>query len=326
MLTIQHHKDVKLPIVDNSGLQDIIKVNRKGKLFSLSLTLDLNHTHSGDLKIILKAPSGKEVLLHDRSNGAKDFSKKTYDQKVFSKLTGESIKGNWCLQITDFAKKDTGVFNNWSIDMQAEEATKSVGKILVDIPDNDPKGLESHCDIAESGVLSSLECSVNINHSYVGDLTATLIAPSGKKVILHNREGGAKKNLKTTFSKEVTKAFIGEHAKGVWVLKVRDHAKRDAGTLHGWGLSMRIGDNKVDDLTKIEGVGPKIAKLLNDAGLNTFLEVAKASPKAIKKILEAAGPRYQMHDPKTWPRQAGLAALGDWKTLKKWQDELDGGK
>jgi large subunit ribosomal protein L21 len=32
------------------------------------------------------------------------------------------------------------------------------------------------------------------------------------------------------------------------------------------------------------------------------------------------------HDPETWPKQAGMAASGDWDGLKKWQDELDGGK
>ena len=81
-----------------------------------------------------------------------------------------------------------------------------------------------------------------------------------------------------------------------------------------------------DDLTKIEGIGPKIAGLLNDAGIHTFAALSKASNKKLKDILEAAGSRYRMHDPGSWPRQSKLAAAGKWEELQKLQDELDGGK
>ena len=85
-------------------------------------------------------------------------------------------------------------------------------------------------------------------------------------------------------------------------------------------------DAKPDDLKKIEGVGPKISQLLAEAGLETFAKVGAASADQIREILLAAGSRYKMHDPTTWPQQASLAAEGKWDELKKWQDELDGGK
>lgn len=81
-----------------------------------------------------------------------------------------------------------------------------------------------------------------------------------------------------------------------------------------------------DDLTLIEGIGPKIAELLNAAGIVTFADLAKAKPAAIKTTLEAAGKRYQMHDPATWPKQATLARDGKMTELKKLQAELKGGK
>ena len=81
-----------------------------------------------------------------------------------------------------------------------------------------------------------------------------------------------------------------------------------------------------DSLTKIEGIGPKIAGLLNDAGIVTFADLAKANVKILKGILEAAGKRYQMHDPSTWAKQAKLAANGDLEKLAKLQEELKGGK
>ncbi len=80
---------------------------------------------------------------------------------------------------------------------------------------------------------------------------------------------------------------------------------------------------KADDLKKIEGIGPKIASTLVEAGIATFADLAKAKPEAISEII--AGVRGN-HVTDTWPKQAQLAADGKWDELKKWQDELDGGK
>ena len=84
--------------------------------------------------------------------------------------------------------------------------------------------------------------------------------------------------------------------------------------------------DSTDDLTKIEGIGPKIASLLNDAGIMTFANLAATDASKVKEILAAAGSRFTMHDPTTWGDQAQLAAEGKWEQLQKWQDILDGGK
>ena len=81
-----------------------------------------------------------------------------------------------------------------------------------------------------------------------------------------------------------------------------------------------------DKLNKVEGIGPKIAELLNNAGINTFAQLGATEVDRIKEILAEAGSRYAAHNPGTWPRQAQLAADGKWEELEKWQDELDGGK
>ncbi len=81
-----------------------------------------------------------------------------------------------------------------------------------------------------------------------------------------------------------------------------------------------------DDLTIIEGIGPKIAELLNSAGINSFKELSSAKADAVKAILDAAGSKFKMHDPTTWAKQAKLAAQGKMDDLKKLQDELKGGK
>lgn len=83
---------------------------------------------------------------------------------------------------------------------------------------------------------------------------------------------------------------------------------------------------KTDDLKIVEGIGPKIAELLNKAGIMTWNELANTSVDRIKEILDAAGPSYQIHDPSTWPEQSRMADNGEWDALKKYQDELDGGR
>jgi small subunit ribosomal protein S1 len=84
--------------------------------------------------------------------------------------------------------------------------------------------------------------------------------------------------------------------------------------------------DKGDDLKKIEGIGPKIAGLLTEAGIGDFEALSGAELDRLKEILEEAGSRYKMHDPTTWPEQAKLAFEGKWDELKELQDKLKGGK
>jgi predicted flap endonuclease-1-like 5' DNA nuclease len=85
-----------------------------------------------------------------------------------------------------------------------------------------------------------------------------------------------------------------------------------------------VASVKPDDLKKIEGIGPKVASLLNEAGITTFQQMVDAGAEKLESILDAAS--LQMIDADTWPEQAKLAAAGDWEALAKLQDELKGGK
>ncbi len=86
------------------------------------------------------------------------------------------------------------------------------------------------------------------------------------------------------------------------------------------------GDAVAEDLTKIEGIGPKIAELLNAGGIASFTQLASTAVEQLQSILIAGGGSFAVHDPTTWPQQAQLAADGQWEELKRWQDELDGGR
>lgn len=83
----------------------------------------------------------------------------------------------------------------------------------------------------------------------------------------------------------------------------------------------------VDDLKRIEGIGPRIAGVLQEAGITTFRQLSNTSPEKIGEILEAADPRLlRLADPTAWPQQAALAAEGQWSALEALQDELKGGR
>jgi len=79
-----------------------------------------------------------------------------------------------------------------------------------------------------------------------------------------------------------------------------------------------------DDLTMIEGIGPKINRTLQDAGIHTFIQLAASDPVVLKQILVDAGIRIGYPD--TWPEQAALAAKADWPALEVFQGGLKGGR
>ena len=83
---------------------------------------------------------------------------------------------------------------------------------------------------------------------------------------------------------------------------------------------------KGDDLKLIEGIGPKAAEALVEAGIATFAKLAATSAADVKAILDASTSKVQHLDPTTWAQQAQLAADGKMDELKKLQDELNGGK
>ena len=81
-----------------------------------------------------------------------------------------------------------------------------------------------------------------------------------------------------------------------------------------------------DDLKAVEGIGPKIESLLHDAGIKTWRALADTPVSRIQDILTAAGPRFALADPGTWPKQSELAADGEWDELNALQDALNAGK
>lgn len=80
-----------------------------------------------------------------------------------------------------------------------------------------------------------------------------------------------------------------------------------------------------DDLTVIEGIGPKISSILKASGIATYADLAAATEDRLREILSAAGLRLAPSLP-TWARQAEIAARGAWDELKALQRQLTAGR
>jgi len=83
---------------------------------------------------------------------------------------------------------------------------------------------------------------------------------------------------------------------------------------------------KIADFTIIEGIGPKLDKVLKDAGIYSMKNLSQTPVSKLKEIVHAAGKKFNFSDPASWPLQASLAADGQMKELKKLQEELIGGR
>ena len=90
----------------------------------------------------------------------------------------------------------------------------------------------SGCEATPSTVST---VTVDIDHTWIGDLVVSLIAPDGTAYVLHNREGGSADNLKKTFPPI---NLSGETANGAWKLRVQDTAAQDTGKLNNWSLTL----------------------------------------------------------------------------------------
>lgn len=83
---------------------------------------------------------------------------------------------------------------------------------------------------------------------------------------------------------------------------------------------------RLDDLTEVRGIGPKVVALCAGIGVTTWRELASTDTSMLHTMLEDGGSQFKSHDPATWPRQAQLLAEGRWDEFKALTDELGAGR
>lgn len=230
----------------------------------------------------------------------KQYLKNKPSCKVTFSLPKEAVNGGSDVRIL-------GDFNNWAWEKGAAmKASKSEYKAVVELTAGQQYEFRYLIDgttwVNDWKADAYLTTPFGVENSVVALEAVTVKATPAKKKVTTKAKVAApvKKKAAPTKPKAV--------AKKVAAPKVKATA------------------TKKDDLKKIEGIGPKIAQILQEKGILSFADLGKAKVTTLKSYLAEAGPRYKMHQPGTWPKQAKLAAKGDWAKLAKLQDELKGGK
>jgi M6 family metalloprotease-like protein len=109
------------------------------------------------------------------------------------------------------------------------------------IPDNRLEGITSSISINTPGVVRRIKVSINITHTYIGDLLIELYSPTRRRAVLHARAGGSADNLVVAYDSNrpgQLSTMVGQPMQGDWVLSVSDRASRDVGTLNKWTLEL----------------------------------------------------------------------------------------
>ncbi len=241
----------ELAIPDNNavGISSSISVNETSQVRSIAVSVNIEHSYQGDLQVRLTAPDGSNTLLHDRKGGGQDDLVRAFDMDDtpgLSNLTGQSANGSWVLSVSDRAAIDTGVFKDWGLTLGLDGMPASVWETFpgLHIPDHDPLGVASQIEVERQGGLRDIELTVDITHTWRGDLSVTLESPGGTSAAIHHKEGGSADNLQRSYKAadtQVLQALVdaGVEINGIWKLRVADNVSQDVGKLNAWKLVLK---------------------------------------------------------------------------------------
>jgi len=323
MFTLIKENQIHAAIPDAGSISDSIAITRNGSVKDIKVSANISHPYIGDISLTLAAPSGKEVVLRSREGGTEDNLSNVFEGDILATLVGEQAQGNWVLTATDNATKDSGTLDSWGLEIDCEEYNNHKAEIF--IPEIGSEQVLTSTQVSRfSGRVIEVMVDVEIEHPLIGDLVVSIVSPSGSEVILHDRAGGSQNHLKAQYTGAKLASLAGEQCEGTWTLKVKNMHDSNNGVLKHWKIKFHYEPE--DDLKIIEGIGPKIESLIKNAGIYSYVSLATTSAAEIKDILLAAGDRFKMHNPGTWPAQSSLAAQGRWDELNTLKEELDGGK
>lgn len=230
-----------MPIPDNdrNGVTSTITITEGGTISSLAVHVDIEHTYIGDLTVrLVRVEDGRSVLLHDRAGGSQDDLVKTY---TVSDFNGTDAAGTYQLIVADHARWDSGTLRGWSLDItrcttdcEGTATTRTYeDEASVAIPDEDPRGITREITVEDAGTITELSVTVDITHTFIGDLTIRFAREGGREFVLLTEYLTEDERLERTFT---LPGFVGEEAAGTWRLTVIDELPRDSGTLNGWSL------------------------------------------------------------------------------------------
>jgi len=244
---------------------------------------------------------GKDYTLHAKVDGTISFQKRRLGRTFVHVSPFEEVAET--VAPAETVKETTPVAEETPVE-EAVETAESVEEVAQEEAEAKTEAPEEQAETTET---PAAEEEAKTEETTEEPVKAAEIADAVEEVA-KEKEAEAEEEAPAEEAKETEKAE-------------QEEAKAEAEP-----KKKKVKKVKADDLKIIEGVGPKIESLMKEAGFEDLRAVANASVDDLKKVLEDAGSRYQMHDPTTWPKQAELAADEKWEELRDYQDYLDGGK
>lgn len=226
---------IAIPDNDSNGIVSEIVVDNDGDINDVSISLAIDHTYRGDLRVTLVAPNGDEIVLHDQQGGSADDL--VLDHVPLSSLAGEALAGTWTLHVQDELIGDVGSLQGWSLHFNEFCSCEEVGFAdapQVAIPDKGQVSSAIQVSTTAASV-GAVYVDVDITHTYRGDLRVVLTDPDGNDHVLHNRTGGPADDLVLSSVPVPVPALVD----GDWTLTVFDELSQDVGTLESWGIDLQ---------------------------------------------------------------------------------------
>jgi subtilisin-like proprotein convertase family protein len=235
----------KIPDNRLNGISDRILVEAPGQIRSIKVSVDIAHQFVGDLHVVLIAPSGNRVVLHDRRGSRNTKIQTTYTTQMVPELVTlleTPALGEWRLQVSDRARLDTGTFNAWGLELEVlhlNSAHSSESSESMVIPDGNPGGVAQTLALPAGTTIREFSVFVDVTHPAIGDLRVSLIPPNGVPITLHDQVGGENDNLIYTWRSQdnpLLRAVRGLDTGGDWTLFVADLSANNAGKLNRWKI------------------------------------------------------------------------------------------
>jgi subtilisin-like proprotein convertase family protein len=121
-----------------------------------------------------------------------------------------------------------------------------VHKAIQSVPIRDLKTARLQVAVADRRSIRAIKVHVDLEHSWIGDLTVKLrppVAMSVAPVVLHDRQEGGARNIHRVFdvaSTPALTALAGAVPAGIWKLEVHDSAKRDVGRISSFAVELEL--------------------------------------------------------------------------------------
>ena len=222
--------------------QPVDEVLQNGKPVKVSDGLD------GRRYFRLDVPAGATKLQFTTSGGSGDvdlyvkFGAKptleSYDCRPYAKGNAEACPmpeakaGTWWVMLDGYrAYADVTLAASFEAQSDIRTYASSAPVAIIDVGKVESPIAVSGRDGAKGQAQTRV--GVAITHSYIGDLRVSLVAPSGKEFVLHNREGGSSDNIFRTYTVDLS----AEALNGSWKLRVDDNSQGDTGSINAWSIT-----------------------------------------------------------------------------------------